>query len=69
MNANAAKKVVAEKLNSLGLPAFKLSAKSIDFTDLARANCIFVKINGWRPSPFWDDLKKTAKENGFCIES
>jgi hypothetical protein len=26
-----------------------------------------VKINGWKPSPLWDDLQKTAKENGFLI--
>jgi hypothetical protein len=65
--ANEAKKIIAAKLNELGLPAYKLSAKTVDFTDLARAQKLFVKINGWKPSPLWDDLQKTAKENGFLI--
>ena len=65
--ANEAKKIIAAKLNELGLPAYKLSAKTVDFTDLARAQKLFVKIHNWQPSQLWDDLQKTAKENGFLI--
>jgi len=68
MTNNAAKKIIAEKLASLELPAYKLTAKTIDFTDLARASKLFIKIHGWKPSPLWDDLQKVAKENGFLIQ-
>ena len=69
MTSNEAKKIVAKKLNDLNLPAFKLTAKTIDFSDLARGSKLFVKIHGWQPSPLWDDLQKTAKENEFLIQS
>jgi hypothetical protein len=69
MTTNQAKKAIANKLNELGLPAYKLTAKTIDFTDLARNSCIFVHIHGWSPSPLWDEIKQTAKTNGFCIEA
>jgi hypothetical protein len=68
MTNNEAKKIISNKLNELNLPAFKLTAKTIDFTDLARASKLFVKIHGWKPSPLWVDLQKTAKENGFLIQ-
>lgn len=67
MTNNEAKKIIANKLNELGLPAYKLTAKTVSFADLARDSKLFVKINGWKPSPLWEDLQKTAKENGFMI--
>jgi hypothetical protein len=33
MTNNGAKKVIAEKLNSMGLPAYKLTAKTISFME------------------------------------
>jgi hypothetical protein len=68
MTNSGAKKVIAEKLNSLGLPAYKLTAKTISFMDLARGSKLFVKIHGWQPSPLWDELQKVAKDNGFLIQ-
>ena len=68
MTNNEAKKIIAKKLSDLNLPTFKLTAKTIDFSDLARASKLFVKIHGWQPSPLWDNLQKVAKENGFLIQ-
>jgi hypothetical protein len=68
ITGNKAKKIIADKLETLGLPQYKLTAKTIDFTDLARASKLFVKINGWKPSPLWSDLQETAKANGFLIQ-
>lgn len=64
-----AKKIVAQRLTELGLPAYKLTAKSIDFSDLARAKCVFVKIHGWAPNPLWRELDHTARMYGFRIET
>jgi hypothetical protein len=68
ITGHKAKKIISDKLAILGLPQYKLTAKTIDFTDLARESQLFVKINGWKPSPLWNDLKKVAKENGFMIQ-
>ena len=67
MTNNEAKKIIAARLNELCLPDYKLTAKTIDFTDLARSSKLFVKIHGWKPASLWDELQKTAKENGFLI--
>jgi hypothetical protein len=53
----------------LGLPAYKLTAKTISFMDLARGSKLFVKIHNWKPSPLWDELQKVAKDNGFLIQA
>ena len=63
-----AKKIIASELEKRGLPFTKLTAKTVDFTDLARANCIFVKIHGWQPNPAWDELRAIAVQNGFRIQ-
>lgn len=64
-----AKKIMQAALEERELPYEKLTARTVNFTDLARGGCVFVKIHGWKPRPSWDHLKKVAKENGFCIES
>lgn len=68
ITGNKAKKIIADKLETLGLPQYKLTAKTVDFTDLARGSKLFVKIHGWKPSPLWNDLQKVSKENGFMIQ-
>jgi hypothetical protein len=64
-----AKKIIIDKLNELHLPYDKVTAKTIDFTDLARASMIFVKIHGWKPNPLMGELEKVAKENGFRVDA
>jgi len=68
MTSNEAKKIIAKKLNDLNLPAYKLTANTVDFSDLAKGSKLFVKIHNWKPSPLWNDLQKTAAENGFLIQ-
>lgn len=68
MTPNEAKKIIKAELERRTLPFTKLTAKTIGFQDLARGECIFVKIHGWQPNGQWSELKATAKQNGFCIE-
>ena len=51
------------------MPFTKLTARTVNFTDLARASCIFVKIHGWQPNPVWVELKRIAVAHGFHIET
>lgn len=66
---NNAKKIIARALEERQLSFTKLTARTINFSDLARGDCVFVAIHGWQPNPAWDDLKTLAKSNGFCIET
>jgi hypothetical protein len=68
MNPYQAKKIIADKLNELGLPNYKLTVRTVSFSDFARGSEIFVRIIGWEPNSQWNQLKKIAKANGFCIE-
>ena len=68
MTTSVAKKLIKAELDKRKLPYTKLTARSISFTDLARASCIFVKIAGWQPNPAWDDLRSLAVANGFRIQ-
>lgn len=64
-----AKKIVKSELERRDLPFTKLTARTIDFTDLARASCVFVKIHGWQPNPAFDEIRAVAVANGFRIEA
>lgn len=65
----AAKRLIAEKLAEIGKPGLKLTARTISFSDLARASCVFVKVHGWTPSPEWSLLQETARAHGFRVEA
>lgn len=69
MTVNEAKWLIKAELERRKLPYTKLTARTIDFTDLARASCVFVKVHGWVPNPQWTELKAIAVANGFRIES
>ncbi len=69
MTPAQAKKIIAAELQARYLPYTKLTARTIDFSDLARASCIFVTIHGWQPNPQWEELRKVAVANGFRIEA
>ena len=66
---NEAKRIIKSELDRRNLPYTKLTARTIGFSDLARASCIFVRIHGWHPAPAWDDIRAVAVTNGFRIES
>lgn len=69
MTPNRAKALLKSELDRLGLPYTKLTAKTVNFLDLARADAILVRIVGWQPNPCFDDIKKFGKEHGFIVES
>jgi hypothetical protein len=68
MNTQTAKKIMRDYLDSNAIPYTKLSAKTVGFSDLARTNCIFVKIRGWEPNPIAADVQRCAVSNGFRVE-
>lgn len=80
MTPQQAKNIIRAELERRGLSFEKLTARTIGFQDLARANCVFVKIHGWQanikrdveglpvPTTSWDELRQVAVSNGFRIE-
>ena len=68
MKTNEMKTAVKTWLAQKGLD-HKVTARTIDFTDLARASKVFVKVHGWKPDQSWLELETLAKKNGFCVEA
>lgn len=68
MTPTKAKKIMREFLDKQGLPYEKLTARTVNFSDLARCQRVFVYIHGWQPSPRWSDVKEYAALNGFCVQ-
>jgi hypothetical protein len=64
-----AKQIIRGKLDELGVPFTKLTAKWVNFSDLARVRCMFVKIHGWKPNPAWSELRLLAVVKGFRLET
>jgi hypothetical protein len=69
MTTHQAKKIVLAKLEAGRLKYTKVTARTINFTDLARDSKVFVQIHGWTPNPKWNDLEHLAHQHGFCIEA
>lgn len=67
-----AKKTAAIILRGYGFEFDGLSAKTVSFSDLARADCVFVKPRGLRIASVngdaWNLAKAKAKEHGFRLE-
>lgn len=68
MNTIQAKKEVAAMLADLDLPPHRLTARTVDFTDLARERVVFVTIHNWSPNPKASILDAVAREMGFRIQ-
>jgi hypothetical protein len=68
ITTHQAKKIIKEALDQEGLPYIKLTARTVDFTDLARVRYIFVRVHGWEPNPAGSVLKQLAVDNGFRVE-
>ena len=65
-----AKKTAAIILRGVAIGYDKLTARSVSFQDLARADCIFVKVHAPRISgPGWILAQATAREHGFRLET
>lgn len=76
MTPNEAKKIAAQALTDYGWSFEKLTAKTVSFSDLARASAIFVTVHGLttevsnyeRPSR-WAHVKEVARKNSFFVEA
>ena len=67
---NEAKKTAAIILRGVSIGYEKLTARSISFQDLAREDCVFVKVHGIRVNgPGWELARATAREHGFRLEA
>jgi len=66
-DARACKRLIATALAERGLNN-RLTAKTIDFTDLARMKMVFVSIHDWQPSPLFPELDQLARRHGFRVE-
>ena len=64
-----AKKILKTELDRLGLGYDKLTARTVNFSDLARSSAVFVRIHEWKPGPAWSQLQAVAKSHGFFIET
>ena len=77
MTPAQAKRIIKAELQLRELPFTKLTARTIDFSDLARgssilargSSIIFVCIHGWEPNPVFNELKTLAHVHGFCVET
>ena len=68
ITSTQAKKLTEAKLRAEGLSGHKLSAKTVDFTDLARDKMIFVTVHNWTPNPKAECVQSFAKDAGFRVE-
>jgi len=68
MNARQAAALIKKELEARQIPFTKVSAKTVGFQDLARCDKIFVRIEGWRPSPVAGELREIGWRNGFVVE-
>ena len=68
MTVHQAKKIIKQFLDERGLKYEKIRGRTIDFTDLARASCIFVEVHGWTPNPAAIDAIDLAVKNGFRVQ-
>jgi translation elongation factor P/translation initiation factor 5A len=64
-----AKKIVKAELEKRNISFTKLTSRTVNFMDLTRDNCIFVKIHGWQPNPLLEEVEQVARTNGFRVET
>jgi hypothetical protein len=67
MTTAAAKKLAHGWLSERNLPFTKLTARTVGFQDLARADCVFVTVEGWKADPKNGEVENLAKANGFRV--
>jgi len=63
-----AKNLVRGWLRDLGLPEYKLRARTVGFHDLARDSMVFVAIIGWKEHPDGKKVRQWALDRGFGID-
>lgn len=69
MTISKAKKIVAEALFAQDIKYTKLKAKTVDFTDMARCDMIFVTVIGaTTPDERLQAIGDIARKNGFRVQ-
>lgn len=68
-NPRHCKQVMADTLIELGLPPYRLTARTIGFVDLARRSMVFVTIHDWTAGSRWSELAAVARRHDFRIEA
>ena len=73
ITVHEAKRLVKQALSDRRLSFTRLTARTIDFTDLARCQRVFVTVHGWQwtrqSKPQWAEIKLMAGEHGFNVEA
>lgn len=68
ITARNASRLMADYLKAEQIGVNRVSAKIIDFTDLARKEAVFVYLDGWPINPEAAAKAKTyARDNGFFL--
>ena len=69
LTVSQAKRLVTSELNKMGVSSCSVRGRTVDFTDLARARCIFVDVVNWSGNcEQWQQLREFAVKNGFRME-
>lgn len=67
MTTRQASKIIKDELDRLKLSYTKISARTVDFQDLARRSRIFVTVDGWEPNPIANNVSALALQHGFYV--
>jgi hypothetical protein len=63
------KKKAAAILNDVTGKSYRLTSKTISFSDLARGSAIFITIHGWdNGAMFTNELEAAAHKAGFIFQ-
>ena len=66
---NEARRIIRGALSEIGVTPTSLQARTVGFSDLARASKVFVKASGIRLTPDqYNYLSQIARENGFIFQ-
>lgn len=69
MTPRAAGAAIRVALKGRALPFTKVRARTVSFSDLARASKVFVTVEGWRADrSMADELRAIGKANGFIVD-
>lgn len=68
MTPAEAKTEAVRILTERGMPYERLSARTVSFSDLARAETVVVTVHGWNPSSNARSVQRDARARGFTIE-
>ena len=69
LSAKGAKDLLRTELKRRGIKHGTMRAKTVSFSDLARADKVFVSVQGVELDPFFiSELKEFCQKNGFIVD-